>query len=348
MRVWSLDSECEDVPMRVLLVEHESSLRHDTGFGHPERPDRIPAAIRGVHESGLEVVTHQPSAAELDLIAMVHSPNYIGEIERFCASGGGSLDPDTVAVAQSWEAALRAAGAGAAAVAQLRAGNADTAFLAMRPPGHHALVGRAMGFCLFNNIAITARLLTEGGERVAIVDWDVHHGNGTQDTFMRDPNVQYVSLHEFPAYPGTGWVDERGEGAANDTILNIPMPMGTEGDAYRWVMRWVIIDELRDFAPDWVLVSAGYDAHRADPLAGIRLEEGDYGVMARLLTEVVPSDRIVFFLEGGYDLSAMTGSIAATLRGVAGSSDESPRKEEIGHGASWRTVLHVASGLGRI
>ncbi|MDJ0960749.1 MAG: histone deacetylase [Acidimicrobiia bacterium] len=332
--------------MRVLLVEHESSLRHDTGRGHPERPSRIPAVIDGVHASGLDVVPHQAPVVDLELVARVHEPRYIREIEQFCAGGGGALDPDTVAVADSWEAALRAAGAGPAAVAGLRAGIADTAFLAVRPPGHHALIGRAMGFCLFNNIAVTARMLTEGGERVAILDWDVHHGNGTQDTFYRDPNVLYVSLHEFPAYPGTGWVDEDGAGDAEGTVVNFPMPMGTQGDAYRWAMRWVILDVMRDFAPDWILVSAGYDAHRADPLAGIRLVESDYGVMAHLLTDVVPAHRVVFFLEGGYDLAAMTASVAATLRGVAGDSEEFPRADEIGTGGAWRTVMHVAGRLG--
>jgi acetoin utilization deacetylase AcuC-like enzyme len=334
--------------MRVLLVEHESSRHHDAGPGHPERPARVGAVVAGVHRSGLDVVTHHPDPVDVDLLSLVHDRSYIAQIEKFCASGGGPLDPDTSAVPATWEASLRAAGAGPEAVQQLLGEAADTAFVAMRPPGHHALRNRAMGFCIFNNIAVTARMLTETGQRVAIVDWDVHHGNGTQETFYRDPDVLYVSMHEFPAYPGTGWVDERGERAGEGTVLNLPMPTGTEGDAYRWATRWIILDEVREFGADWVLVSAGYDAHRADPLAGIRLEASDYGVMAHLLTEVIPTNRLLFFLEGGYDLDAMTASVAATLRGVAGESEEPPRLEEIGRGGSWRTVLHVASGLGRI
>jgi acetoin utilization deacetylase AcuC-like enzyme len=332
--------------MRVLLVEHESSLHHDTGFGHPERPARIPAVIEGVRQSGLHVITHEPDRVDLDLVERVHDPTYVNKIQRFCADGGGDLDPDTAAVTASWEAALRAAGAGPAAVSALRSGVADTAFLAVRPPGHHALSSRAMGFCLFNNIAVTARMLTDSGERVAIVDWDVHHGNGTQETFYRDPSVLYVSFHEFPAYPGTGWVDEDGDGAGEGTTINFPMPTGSTGEAYRWAMRWVVRPQLEAFAPDWVLVSAGYDAHRADPLAGIRLEAEDYGVLASVVAGVVPDGRTVFFLEGGYDLDALTASAASTLRGVAGDHQPAPHADEIGSGAAWRTVLHVASRLG--
>jgi acetoin utilization deacetylase AcuC-like enzyme len=328
--------------MRVVLVTHDSGLRHDTGRGHPERPGRIPAVVAGVHASGLDVVHHEPARADLDLIAEVHDREYIAAIERFCAAGGGALDPDTIAVPDSWEAALRSAGGGLAGVAALRGGVADTAFIAMRPPGHHALVNRAMGFCLFNNIAITARALVSEGRRVAIVDWDVHHGNGTQTTFYSDPEVLYVSLHEFPAYPGTGWVDEVGRGRGRGTSLNFPFPMGTGGDVYRWSMHTVVRPVLRDFAPDWVLVSAGYDAHRADPLAGIRLEADDYAAMASMLAGVVPANHIVYFLEGGYDLEAMKASVAATLLGTAGRVEVSlPQPGPAAHGG-WRIARHVA------
>jgi acetoin utilization deacetylase AcuC-like enzyme len=198
-----------------------------------------------------------------------------------------------------------------------------------------------MGFCLFNNIAITARWLTEEGHRVAIVDWDVHHGNGTQVLFYGDPTVYYASFHEFPAYPGTGWIEEQGIGAGRGSTLNVPFPSGTFGAPYRWAMRWLVMPRLEEFQPDWVLVSAGYDAHEADPLAGIRLREPDYGVMASLLTQVVPPERIVFFLEGGYNLAALTGSVAATLRGVAGKAEAPPERDRTGVGGAWRVIRHL-------
>jgi acetoin utilization deacetylase AcuC-like enzyme len=240
-------------------------------------------------------------------------------LRRFLEAGGGALDPDTTAGPQSWEAALRSAGAGLAAVEALRAASHDTtAFLAVRPPGHHALANRAMGFCLFNNVAVTARSLTEGGERVAIVDWDVHHGNGTQALFAADPRVLYISAHQWPFYPGTGAVDEVGEGEAEGTVINVPFPAATAGDAYRELFQGVLVPVMKGFAPHWVLVSAGYDAHENDPMAEMRLTAADYSVMAAALLGVVPPHRVVFFLEGGYHLAAMTESVAATLQGVAG------------------------------
>jgi acetoin utilization deacetylase AcuC-like enzyme len=223
------------------------------------------------------------------------------------------LDADTYAVTESWEAAIRAAGAGTAAAAALEEGHGEEAFLAVRPPGHHATSTRAMGFCLFNNVAVTAASLTAAGSRVAIVDWDVHHGNGTQDTFFRDGSVLYVSIHEFPFYPGTGWVDELGAGPGSGTTINIPLPAGTAGDVYRAAMAEVAVPALETFGPDWLLVSAGYDAHAADPLADIRLEAADYAAMATALRATVPSGRTVYFLEGGYDLDAVEASVEATL-----------------------------------
>jgi acetoin utilization deacetylase AcuC-like enzyme len=329
--------------MRVALVTHDSSLRHQTGRFHPERPDRIPATIAGVHESGLIVVEYEPLPARFEDLALVHDGEYIAEVERFCATGGGAFDSDTVAVPASWDAALRSAGGGPAAIDALANGIADVGFVAMRPPGHHALRNRAMGFCLFNNIAIAARRLTEQGNKVAIVDWDVHHGNGTQRTFYDDPKVIYVSLHEFPAYPGTGWVDETGSSDAPGTTVNFPMPGGTEGAPYRWAMRWVIVPILEEFEPDWLLVSAGYDAHRADPLADILLEESDYAAMAAMLAKVMPVQRTVFFLEGGYDLAALTASTAATLRGSAGDAPEPPPVEATGTAGAWKEIRHVAA-----
>ena len=253
----------------------------------------------------------------MEALTRVHTETYVEAIRRFCASGGGALDPDTVATAASWEAARLSAGSGLTALDALEAGDADLGFVVMRPPGHHALANRAMGFCLFNNVAIAARHLTARGQRVAIFDWDVHHGNGTQEIFYDDPEVLYLSLHEFPAYPGTGWLTETGSGDGAGFTLNVPWPTGTTGASYRYVTDTVLVPVLRQFGPDWILVSAGYDAHRADPLAGIELESTDYRFMAGRLAEVVPPGRIAVFLEGGYDLEALRDSAAATVRGFA-------------------------------
>ncbi len=326
--------------MRVALVTHQSALEHDTGFGHPERPARIPAVIAGVHGSSLEVVEVEAPEAEFAAIGLVHERAYINEIHDFCLAGGGMLDVDTVASRGSWEAAVRAAGAGGAAVETLRQGGADVGFVAMRPPGHHALARRAMGFCIFNNIAITARGLALRGEKVAIVDWDVHHGNGTQQTFLRDPAVLYISLHEFPAYPGTGWVEEVGEEPAQGRTVNFAWPPGCDGGPYRWAFVNVIIPILDQFQPDWILVSAGYDGHRNDPLAEIKLDEADYAFMAGGLRGRVPAARTIMFLEGGYDLAALTSSVAATLDGFADPPElESPIP---GTGSGWDMARTVA------
>jgi acetoin utilization deacetylase AcuC-like enzyme len=304
--------------MRVLLSTHPDCLLHYAGAGHPERPGRIDAAVAGVERSGLEVVRRlAPQATTADL-ERVHSAAHVEAVRSLCASGGGQIDSDTAAVEASWSAALAAAGAGLDAAEVLVAGDAEVAFCAVRPPGHHADKSRAMGFCLFNNIAVVAAALRERGDRIAILDWDVHHGNGTQDAFSSEPDVLYLSLHEFPAYPGTGWVDELGRGAALGTTINVPLPDGTAGDAYGEAVDRIVAPVLGEFAPDWVLVSAGYDAHAADPLAGLRLVERDYHRLGATVGAVAPPCRTIILLEGGYDLAAVERSVAATLQGYAG------------------------------
>lgn len=337
----------DDWAVRILLMTHDACLRHDAGWGHPERPERIGAVVAGIKASGLEIVFGDAPPAAPEHILLNHDASYVESIRRACADGGAVLDPDTRVVPESWEAAVRSAGAGPAAVATLLTGTAEAAYVATRPPGHHALANRAMGFCIFNNIAITARVLTERGDRVAIVDWDVHHGNGTQDAFWNDPNVLYVSLHETGFYPGTGSAHERGAGAGLGTTINIPLPAGTDGGVYRWLMQWAIRPAIVGFAPDWLLVSSGYDAHADDPLAGMRLVAEDYGVMAGVLKDLVAPGRTIFFLEGGYDLAALTSSAAATLRGLVGDSPSPPAEGDTDVSTGWSVGLKIADSLGK-
>lgn len=330
--------------MRLLLVAHPACADHQAGALHPERPARLAAALEGLRDPrhGARVIELEaPRAARADL-ELVHRVGYVETLERFCASGGGQLDADTRVGVASWEAALRAAGAGPAAAEALRAGSADLAFLAVRPPGHHALSDRAMGFCLFNNIAITAGRLAQEGERVAIIDWDVHHGNGTQAVFYHRADVLYLSLHEFPAYPGSGWLDETGEGEGLGATFNFPFPTGTGGDVYRKAFDRVVEPLLRRFEPGWVLVSAGYDAHRADPLAGLALVEADYAAMAADLAGVTPTGRTIFFLEGGYDLDALQGSVTSTVAGATGRRVPDPAEPTTSPEAAW-TILDRAT-----
>jgi acetoin utilization deacetylase AcuC-like enzyme len=301
--------------MKVVLVTHPSSLEHVALTEHPERPARVGAAIEGVQESGLEIVAKQARSATRDEILRVHAADFVDRLDEFCERGGGHIDADTYVVPQSCDAARFAAGAGLSAIEAIRAGEADVGFAAIRPPGHHAERDRTMGFCLLNNVAISAAHLVSLGARVAIVDWDVHHGNGTQEIFFRSPDVLYVSLHRSPFYPGTGRIEEVGKGLGTGATVNIPVPAGTEGSTYRRVFSEVVAPILDQFNADWVLVSAGYDAHVDDPIGGLRLIADDYRVMAAVIGRSIGYTNTVFFLEGGYDLRAISDSTAATLSG---------------------------------
>jgi len=218
----------------------------------------------------------------------------------------------------SWTAARLAAGAGLVAVDSLRAGEADMAFCAVRPPGHHATPTRSMGFCLLNNVAVTAAALADAGERVAIVDIDAHHGNGTQEAFFGDGRVLFASCHQWPLYPGTGAADEVGTGEGEGMTINVPLPAGAAGDTYRHALDALIVPAVERFAPDWLLVSAGFDAHRADPLTDLGLSSGDYADLMERLTALVSRGRLVAFLEGGYDLGALADSAGAVVAAALG------------------------------
>jgi acetoin utilization deacetylase AcuC-like enzyme len=305
----------------VLLVATDPRFgEHDAGPAHPERPARLDAVLAGVRAGGDDEarVEIEPRFATRDELERVHEGRYLDLLEEFCAGGGGRIDADTGASRSSWDAALLAAGAGLAMVDELVDGRGDAGFCVVRPPGHHAVPARAMGFCLLNNIAVTAAALRARGERVLIVDWDAHHGNGTQDMFWTDPLVMYVSMHEWPLYPGTGRLDEMGAGEGTGTTVNFPFPAGTTGDRYLEAIDTVVAPLAERFQPSWVLVSAGYDAHRADPLTGLALTAGDYADLTARLFDLAPARRFIAFLEGGYDLDALHDSVAATVSTLLG------------------------------
>jgi acetoin utilization deacetylase AcuC-like enzyme len=293
---------------------------HVTPPGHPEHQGRLDAALAGIGAAGLDEVTEwrTPRLASHGDLGLAHDPDYVDAVEHFCAAGGGQLDPDTSAVAGSWDTARRSAGAVLDAIDALRSGECDVAFAGGRPPGHHAVPDRAMGFCLFNNVAVGAAALAAAGQKVAIVDWDVHHGNGTQDIFYDDPNVLYVSTHQSPLYPGTGRVAETGTGAGERTTLNIPLPPGSAGDTFRAAFDTIVAPTVESFAPDWLIISAGYDGHRDDPLGSLGLTAGDYADLALRLQALVPARRLLVALEGGYDLGALRNGVGATLSALIG------------------------------
>ena len=305
--------------MATLLYTHPRFDEHGVP-GHPERPARLEAVAVGIERSGVQddLVRCVPRPATVDELAAAHDRGYLDALERFCAAGGGNLDPDTFAGPSSWSVAQLAAGAGLDAIDRLRAGEGDSAFLAVRPPGHHATPSRAMGFCLLNNVAVAAAALADAGEAVLIVDIDAHHGNGTQDCFWDDPRVTYVSVHEHPMYPGTGMIRETGGPDALGTVVNVPVPAHTAGDVYRRLVDDVVAPLAERVAPTWLLLSTGFDAHRLDPLTDLALSAGDYWDLTDRILRLVPAGRRLVFLEGGYDLDAVSMATASTVAAMAG------------------------------
>ncbi len=304
----------------MLVVIGPAGAKEHVHPGHPERPARIDAAMAGVEDLhlGSDLATVEPKVASAEDLTRVHDSAYLDRLRRFCEEGGGALDADTYAGRGSFDAALLAAGAGLTALEEADA-RGQPVFVPVRPPGHHALAARSMGFCLLNNVAIAAAKLAAGGERVLIVDWDVHHGNGTQALFWDEPDVLYVSVHQSPCYPGTGAASEIGGSSARGSTLNVPVPPGTTGDVVRAAFDLMVTPAVERFAPTWVLVSAGYDAHRADPLAELSLSAGDFAELARVVSGYAPRPgRLVVFLEGGYDLGAVRSSVSATFGALTG------------------------------
>jgi acetoin utilization deacetylase AcuC-like enzyme len=320
------------MPYPTALVMHPDCALHDTGWGHPEHQGRLPAVIRAIEKDTpalLEVMLQREATpvgeAELGL---VHTAEHIERIRRSVAAAAErretvSIDADTVVSAASWDAAVAAAGCAVTATALVLDGEAGTAFAAARPPGHHATADRAMGFCLFNNVAIAARWAqtARGVGRVLIVDWDVHHGNGTQEIFYADPSVYYLSLHQSPHYPGTGAAEERGAGAGLGATRNVPIPAGLPAAEYRRLFEEALDAALNEFSPELVLVSAGFDCLAGDPLGDLLLEPVDLHGLTRTLVERTRSTaggRVVAVLEGGYAPDRVGRGVVQVIRALGG------------------------------
>ena len=299
-------------------------LKHITGASHPEKPQRLTAIVQRLKEGGLlpELVTLKPSPASQEWLTAVHTPEYVERVRKSCEEGAQYMDSsDTPISAESYEVAVAAVGGVLSAIDAVMEGKVRNAFCAVRPPGHHALKDRAMGFCLFNNVAIAARYIQKKHDlkKVLIVDWDVHHGNGTQEAFYDDLTVLYFSVHQYPFYPGTGSAEEKGRGKGLNYNVNVPLRAGSGDKDFERAFREKLMPAALDFRPDFVLISAGFDAHEDDPLGGMKVTARGYGQLTRIVKELAETcckGRLVSVLEGGYSLEGMAESVEAHLRAL--------------------------------
>ena len=315
-----------------LYVHHPSSYDHDTG-AHPENASRLRAIEAELEADGwLGLDRREAPAATRAQLLRVHSLDHLRAIEGLCVKGGGMLDVDTVASQWSWEAALHAAGGAAWAAEALLDGEDRFAVCALRPPGHHAERARAMGFCLLNNVAVAAAHAIEacGARRVLVLDWDVHHGNGTEEVFAASPAVLYASIHQWPLYPGTGAADYEGEADGAGFTFNMPVPPGSGNEVFTALVEHVVAPVARAYQPALVAVSAGFDAHRDDPLADCVVDEAGYASMAATVGLLAAdlSAPVLVCLEGGYALAALARSVRATVEGLAGDAVPVPARIE--------------------
>jgi acetoin utilization deacetylase AcuC-like enzyme len=310
------------VTVPLALIRNDDQDKHESP-GHPERPDRVRAILDGIAADPVLAALPwlEAPAADARLPRLVHSEDEMRRVEGLSVKGGGWFDPDTYCTEDSYTVALNAAACAARGAHSVMEGESLSVFAVVRPPGHHATPNLPMGFCLFNNAAIAVRIAQQAGAaRVAIVDIDVHHGNGSQDIFYADPTVLYTSLHQYPWYPGTGHASDRGDAGANGATVNVPVPPGTDGTRWLELFDEVVLPEVTAFGPDLVVVSAGFDAHRDDPLAELRLEDETYAAIAdrvRTLAIAHCEGRSLWLLEGGYDLRAIAASVAGCLHVLA-------------------------------
>ena len=316
--------------MKVGIVYHPIYLKHDTGQ-HPENAGRLKAIMAHLEKTGLteQLTSIEPRKASIEELSLVHEKQHITRVQETALRGGGWLDADTTMSADSYEAALYAAGGMMEATEAVINGEVNSAFALVRPPGHHATATRGMGFCLFNNIAIAAEYARSKHqlERVLIIDFDVHHGNGTQETFYDNPQVLYISTHEYPYYPGTGSVEETGSGTAKGSTLNIPLPAGCGDAIYLQVFEEIITPAAERFEPQLILVSAGYDLHWADGLAMMQVSITGFAQMVKTikrLSDELCNGRLAFSLEGGYNVDALAASVKATFDVLLGNNIEDP------------------------
>jgi acetoin utilization deacetylase AcuC-like enzyme len=309
---------------KLSLVRDEKFQEHLTPDLHPESPKRLAAIDKAFHESALEqnVEQLQPRAATMDEICLVHSPAYVETLgkdsERAKKGRFVQLDADTFMSPNTLDTAMLAAGAGLVAVDSVKDDGFQSSFVAVRPPGHHALRAKSMGFCLFNNVALAARYAQKqlGLKRVFIIDWDVHHGNGTQEAFYEDPSVFFVSMHQYPFWPGTGWFEEDGRGEGRGFNMNIPLPEATGDRGYLHAWDQLIKPACLEFQPDLLLLSAGYDAHQMDPLGQQRISTSGYAMLSQRLVDLsqMTGAKVVAFLEGGYNVKSLSESAIATMK----------------------------------